>query len=76
MMVRFCRKLPQTRRKQCLVSTAVAVHPDDETLNILIGKKIHFLPLMTLKIPIIADEKLKWIFGIGVVKITPAHDPK
>lgn len=52
---------------------AVAVHPDDERYNSLIGKKI-LLPLTNREIPIIADAYSDPEKGTGLVKITPAHD--
>ena len=57
-----------------LGDTAVAVHPDDERYQHLIGKKI-LLPLMNREIPIIADAFVDREFGTGAVKVTPAHDP-
>ncbi len=57
-----------------LGDTAVAVHPDDERYQNLIGKSV-LLPLMDREIPIIADAYVDREFGTGVVKITPAHDP-
>ncbi|MHC5372442.1 valine--tRNA ligase [Enterococcus sp. LJL120] len=63
-----------TRPETMLGDTAVAVHPDDERYQNLIGKTV-ILPLMEKEIPIIADEYVDMDFGTGVVKITPAHDP-
>ena len=56
-----------------LGDTAVAVHPDDERYQHLIGQHIN-LPLVNRKIPIIADDYVDPEFGSGCVKITPAHD--
>ena len=56
------------------MDTAVAVHPEDERYQALIGKTV-ILPLVNREIPIIADEYVEQDFGTGVVKITPAHDP-
>ena len=56
-----------------LGDTAVAVHPEDERYQSLIGKTV-VLPLANREIPIIADEYVDREFGTGVVKITPAHD--
>lgn len=67
-------EIATTRPETMLGDTAVAVHPDDERYQHLIGKKI-ILPLMDIEIPIIADEYVEMDFGTGVVKITPAHDP-
>jgi valyl-tRNA synthetase len=56
-----------------LGDTAVAVHPDDERYQGLIGKDIK-LPVTGRLIPIIADDYVDPEFGTGCVKITPAHD--
>ena len=63
-----------TRPETMLGDTAVAVHPDDERYQRLIGKKV-LLPLANREIPIIADTSVDREFGTGAVKITPAHDP-
>lgn len=62
-----------TRPETMLGDTAVAVHPDDERYQHLIGKTIK-LPLTDREIPIIADDYVEKDFGSGCVKITPAHD--
>jgi valyl-tRNA synthetase len=62
-----------TRPETMLGDTAVAVHPDDERYQKLIGQQIR-LPLSNRLIPIIADPFVDPAFGSGVVKITPAHD--
>ncbi|MCI0505909.1 MAG: valine--tRNA ligase [Gammaproteobacteria bacterium] len=62
-----------TRPETMLGDTAVAVHPDDERYQHLIGKMVK-LPLTGRKIPVIADEYVDKEFGTGCVKITPAHD--
>ena len=56
-----------------LGDSAVAVHPEDERYQHLVGKFIK-LPLSERKIPIIADDYVDMEFGTGCVKITPAHD--
>ncbi|HXJ18193.1 MAG TPA: valine--tRNA ligase [Candidatus Polarisedimenticolia bacterium] len=63
-----------TRPETMLGDTAVAVHPEDERYQHLIGNKV-LLPLVNREIPIIADAYVDREFGTGVVKITPAHDP-
>ena len=63
-----------TRPETLLGDTAVAVHPEDERYQALIGKTV-ILPLVGKEISIIADEYVEQDFGTGVVKITPAHDP-
>ncbi len=62
-----------TRPETMLGDSAVAVHPDDERYQHLVGKFIN-LPLSDRKIPIIADDYVDMEFGTGCVKITPAHD--
>jgi valyl-tRNA synthetase len=63
-----------TRPETMLGDTAVAVHPDDERYQHLIGKMIR-LPIMDRMIPIVADDAVDSSFGSGAVKVTPAHDP-
>lgn len=62
-----------TRPETMLGDAAVAVHPDDERFQSLIGKMVA-LPLCGREIPIIADDYVDPEFGTGCVKITPAHD--
>ncbi|KAB0664684.1 valine--tRNA ligase [Oryzomonas japonica] len=62
-----------TRPETMLGDTAVAVHPEDERYQALVGKKV-ILPLVNREIPVIADDYVDREFGTGVVKITPAHD--
>ena len=67
-------EIATTRPETMLGDTAVAVHPDDERYQDLIGKTL-LLPLTDREIPVIADEYVDKEFGTGCVKITPAHDP-
>lgn len=62
-----------TRPETMLGDSAVAVHPEDERYQHLIGSTIT-LPLVGREIPIIADDYVDREFGTGCVKITPAHD--
>ncbi len=62
-----------TRPETMLGDTAVAVNPNDERYQQLIGKTVR-LPLVNREIPIIADDYVDMAFGTGCVKITPAHD--
>ena len=62
-----------TRPETMLGDAAVAVHPEDERYQHLIGKTVT-LPLVNRPIPIIADDYVDKAFGTGCVKITPAHD--
>ncbi|MFN6567415.1 valine--tRNA ligase [Dendronalium sp. ChiSLP03b] len=63
-----------TRPETMLGDTAVAVNPNDERYQHLIGKTLT-LPIMNREIPIIGDEYVDPTFGTGFVKVTPAHDP-
>ena len=63
-----------TRPETLLGDTAVAVNPDDERYQDLVGKMLK-LPLTDREIPVIADAYVDKEFGTGCVKITPAHDP-
>ena len=67
-------EIATTRPETMLGDTAIAVHPDDERYQHLIGKHV-LLPLMDREIPVVADHYVDREFGTGVVKITPAHDP-
>ncbi len=62
-----------TRPETLLGDCAVAVQPDDERYQHLIGQSVR-LPIAERSIPIIADTYVEREFGTGVVKITPAHD--
>jgi valyl-tRNA synthetase len=62
-----------TRPETMLGDSAVAVHPEDERYQHLIGNTIR-LPLCDREIPIIGDDYVDREFGTGCVKITPAHD--
>jgi valyl-tRNA synthetase len=63
-----------TRPETMLGDTGVAVNPNDERYQNLIGKTLT-LPIMNREIPIVADELVDPEFGTGCVKVTPAHDP-
>ena len=63
-----------TRPETLFGDTAVAVNPNDERYEDLIGKNV-VLPIVGRLIPIIGDEHADPEFGTGCVKITPAHDP-
>ncbi|MDD4688619.1 MAG: valine--tRNA ligase [Eubacteriales bacterium] len=63
-----------TRPETLLGDTAVAVNPEDERYQSLVGKML-ILPLVDREIPVIADDYVDKEFGTGCVKITPAHDP-
>ncbi|KAB7668088.1 valine--tRNA ligase [Bacillus sp. B1-b2] len=63
-----------TRPETMLGDSGVAVHPNDERYQHLIGKKV-LLPIVGREIPIVADDYVEMDFGSGAVKMTPAHDP-
>src|SRR5436853_1434 len=63
-----------TRPETMLGDTAVAVNPNDERYQSLVGKTL-ILPIVNREIPIIADDFVESEFGTGAVKVTPAHDP-
>ncbi len=67
-------EIATTRPETLLGDTAVAVNPEDERYQDLIGKMLE-LPLTGRQIPVVADEYVDKDFGTGCVKITPAHDP-
>ena len=62
------------RPETMLADTAIAVHPDDERYQRLIGEYA-ILPLVGRRLEIIADEYVTPEFGTGALKITPGHDP-
>jgi len=62
-----------TRPETMLGDTGVAVNPNDERYQDLIGKEV-LLPIVNRRIPIVADEHADMEKGTGCVKITPAHD--
>jgi len=62
-----------TRPETMLGDTAIAVNPEDERWNKLIGKNV-ILPLVNRLIPIIGDNYADPEQGSGALKITPAHD--
>ena len=63
-----------TRPETMLGDVAVAVNPNDERYESLVGRMLT-LPLVGREIPVIADDWAKPEFGTGAVKVTPAHDP-
>ena len=67
-------EIATTRPETLLGDTAVAVNPEDERYQDLVGKMLE-LPLTGRQIPVVADSYVDKEFGTGCVKITPAHDP-
>ena len=68
--IAFATSRPETM----LGDTAIAVNPDDERYKDLVGK-FATVPMVSRRIPIIADSYVDKEFGTGAVKITPGHDP-
>ena len=62
-----------TRPETILGDTAVAVHPDDDRYQDLVGRRVR-IPFVERDVPVIADDVVDRAFGTGAVKITPAHD--
>ncbi len=62
-----------TRPETIPADTAVAVHPDDERFQHLVGQSVK-VPVVGRIVPIIADETIKLDFGTGALKVTPGHD--
>lgn len=67
-------EIATTRPETMIGDTAVAVHPEDHRYQHLIGKSA-ILPILERKLPVIADEYVDREFGVGALKVTPAHDP-
>ena len=64
-----------TRPETIVADVAVAVHPDDERWNALVGRQVRLpIPGIDRTIPIIADAAVTIGFGTGALKITPGHD--
>jgi valyl-tRNA synthetase len=62
------------RPETMLADTAIAVHPDDDRYERLVGESA-ILPLVGRRLRILADPYVKPEFGTGALKITPGHDP-
>jgi valyl-tRNA synthetase len=62
------------RPETMLADTAIAVHPEDERYQRLIGE-MAILPLVGRRLRVIADSYVRPDFGTGALKITPGHDP-
>ncbi len=63
-----------TRPETMLGDTAIAVNPEDERYQRLIGRNV-VIPAVGREIPIVGDAYCEMEFGTGAVKITPGHDP-
>ncbi|MDJ0951618.1 MAG: valine--tRNA ligase [Alphaproteobacteria bacterium] len=62
-----------TRPETMLGDTGVAVHPEDDRYENMVGKHA-VLPLVGRRLPIVADDYADPEQGSGAVKMTPAHD--
>ena len=66
-------EIATTRPETLFGDAAIAIHPENEKLKHLIGKKA-IIPLTNIEIPIVGDIHADPEKGTGAVKITPAHD--
>lgn len=66
-------QISTTRPETIMGDVAVAVHPEDERYQDLVGLHV-WRPFPRAQIPIIADEAVQKDFGTGALKVTPAHD--
>ncbi|PNY80153.1 valine--tRNA ligase [Deinococcus koreensis] len=67
-------RISTVRPETIFADQAIAVNPADARFTHLIGQQAR-IPLTDRFIPIIADEAAEMEFGVGALKITPAHDP-
>ncbi|PTA67268.1 valine--tRNA ligase [Deinococcus arcticus] len=67
-------RIATVRPETIFADQAIAVHPTDPRFAHLIGQEAR-IPLTDRYVPIIADEAVEMEFGVGALKITPAHDP-
>ena len=67
-------RIATVRPETIFADQAIAVHPEDDRFKHLVGQKAR-IPLTDRWVPIIADEAVEMEFGVGALKITPAHDP-
>ena len=63
-----------TRPETMLGDTGIAVNPNDERYQSLIGRTA-LLPILDRRLPIVAADSVDPAFGTGTLKVTPAHDP-
>lgn len=66
-------EIATTRPETLFGDTAVAVNPNDDRFEHLIGKKA-IVPICNREIPIVADEHVDMEVGTGCLKVTPGHD--
>lgn len=66
-------EIATTRPETLFGDTAVAVNPNDDRFEHLIGKTA-IIPLCNREVPIIADPHVDMEVGTGCLKVTPGHD--
>ena len=66
-------EIATTRPETLFGDTAVAVNPNDDRFEHLIGKKA-IVPICNREVPIIADTHVDMEVGTGCLKVTPGHD--
>lgn len=66
-------EIATTRPETLFGDTAVAVNPNDDRFEHLIGK-MAIVPICNREVPIIADEYVDMEKGTGCLKVTPGHD--
>ena len=66
-------EIATTRPETLFGDTAVAVNPNDDRFEHLIGKSA-IIPLCGREVPIIADPHVDMEVGTGCLKVTPGHD--
>ncbi|WP_309569842.1 valine--tRNA ligase [Deinococcus sp.] len=67
-------RIATVRPETIFADQAIAVHPTDTRFAHLVGQEAR-IPLTGRYVPIITDEAVEMEFGVGALKITPAHDP-
>jgi len=66
--------LATARPETKLGDTAVAVHPDDERYQEMVGKDYEIEGVLgKFKVKVVADKEVDPKFGSGAIKVTPAH---
>lgn len=66
-------EIATTRPETLFGDTAIAVNPNDDRFEHLIGKTA-IIPISGREIPIIADTHVNMEVGTGCLKVTPGHD--
>lgn len=66
-------KVATTRPETIFADVALCVNPEDERYKHLKGEKF-LIPIINKEIPVIYDKLCEKTKGLGVLKVTPAHD--